>query len=52
MGEALALPWQVCLAEAWAAYCDGALPIGACVGKCCPEPAQDIHLARPACFAS
>ena len=24
-------PWLVCLEEAWAAYCAGSLPIGACV---------------------
>ncbi|HSQ16865.1 MAG TPA: nucleoside deaminase [Anaerolineales bacterium] len=24
-------PWQVCLEEAWDAYCAGSLPIGACV---------------------
>jgi tRNA(adenine34) deaminase len=24
-------PWQVCLEEAWTAYCAGSLPIGACV---------------------
>ena len=24
-------PWQICLEEAWAAYCAGSLPIGACV---------------------
>lgn len=52
MEETLALPWQVCLAEAWAACCNGSLSMGACVGECCPGPAQDIHLARPACFAS
>jgi len=27
----LARPWQICLEEAWAAYCAGSLPIGACV---------------------
>ena len=29
--DALPRPWQVCLEEAWAAYCAGSLPIGACV---------------------
>ena len=24
-------PWQVCLEEAWTAYCAGSLPIGACI---------------------
>ena len=24
-------PWQICLEQAWAAYCAGSLPIGACV---------------------
>ena len=27
----LTRPWQICLEEAWAAYCTGSLPIGACV---------------------
>jgi tRNA(adenine34) deaminase len=27
----LSLPWQVCLEEAWAAYCSGSIPIGAAV---------------------
>ena len=27
----LTRPWQICLEEAWAAYCAGSLPIGACV---------------------
>jgi tRNA(adenine34) deaminase len=27
----LSRPWQICLEEAWAAYCAGSLPIGACV---------------------
>jgi tRNA(adenine34) deaminase len=27
----LTQPWQICLEEAWAAYCAGSLPIGACV---------------------
>ena len=29
--SALSQPWQACLEEAWAAYCAGSLPIGACV---------------------
>jgi tRNA(Arg) A34 adenosine deaminase TadA len=31
MWEKLAYPWQVCVEEAWAAYCAGSLPIGAVV---------------------
>jgi tRNA(adenine34) deaminase len=31
MWDSLELPWQVCLQEAWAAFCAGSLPIGACV---------------------
>lgn len=31
MWAVLAFPWQVCMQEAWAAYCAGSLPIGACV---------------------
>lgn len=27
----LAEPWQICLEEAWTAYCAGSLPIGAAV---------------------
>jgi tRNA(adenine34) deaminase len=27
----LALPWQICLEEAWTAYCAGSLPIGAVI---------------------
>jgi tRNA(adenine34) deaminase len=27
----LALPWQICLEEAWTAYCAGSLPIGAAI---------------------
>ena len=27
----LSQPWQACLEEAWAAYCAGSLPIGACI---------------------
>jgi tRNA(adenine34) deaminase len=34
-------PWQICLEEAWTAYCAGSLPIGACV----VDPAGKI-LAR------
>ena len=29
--QQLAFPWQVCLEEAWAAYCVGSLPIGAAI---------------------
>jgi len=31
MWASLALPWRVCLEEAWTAFCAGSLPIGACV---------------------
>ena len=31
MTFSLSEPWQICLEEAWAAYCAGSLPIGACV---------------------
>jgi tRNA(adenine34) deaminase len=31
MWNSLARPWLVCLEEAWAAFCAGSLPIGACV---------------------
>jgi tRNA(Arg) A34 adenosine deaminase TadA len=31
MWASLAHPWQICMEEAWAAYCAGSLPIGACV---------------------
>jgi tRNA(adenine34) deaminase len=27
----LSLPWQTCISEAWAAYCAGSVPIGACI---------------------
>ncbi|MDI6695801.1 MAG: nucleoside deaminase [Anaerolineales bacterium] len=29
--DSLILPWQVCLEEAWLAYCSGSIPIGAVV---------------------
>jgi len=29
--EGLDLPWQACVAEAWAAFCAGSLPIGAVI---------------------
>lgn len=31
MWDTLSPAWQVCLEEAWAAYCAGSLPIGACI---------------------
>ncbi|MBI4770865.1 MAG: nucleoside deaminase [Chloroflexi bacterium] len=31
MWSSLPLPWQLCLEEAWAAYCAGCVPIGAVV---------------------
>jgi tRNA(adenine34) deaminase len=31
MWDSLSRPWQVCVEEAWAAYCAGSLPIGAAV---------------------
>jgi tRNA(adenine34) deaminase len=31
MWSTLALPWQVCIEQAWQAYCAGSIPIGACV---------------------
>jgi len=31
MWDSLAEPWQICIAEAWIAYCRGSLPIGAAV---------------------
>jgi tRNA(adenine34) deaminase len=31
MWEALSLPWQACVEEAWVAYCAGSFPIGAAI---------------------
>jgi tRNA(Arg) A34 adenosine deaminase TadA len=31
MWHTLALPWQTCVEEAWAAYCAGSIPIGAAI---------------------
>lgn len=31
MWDTLALPWRICLEEAWTAYCDGTIPIGAAI---------------------
>ena len=31
MWSTLSLPWQVCLEQAWEAYCAGSLPIGAAI---------------------
>jgi tRNA(adenine34) deaminase len=31
MWDTLATPWQICIEEAWTAYCHGSLPIGAAV---------------------
>jgi hypothetical protein len=31
MWEQLSQPWQVCLEEAWTAYCAGNIPIGAAI---------------------
>ncbi len=31
MWQALSRPWQICLEQAWEAYCAGSVPIGACI---------------------
>jgi tRNA(adenine34) deaminase len=31
MWDSLAEPWQICIEEAWTAYCHGSLPIGAAI---------------------
>jgi tRNA(adenine34) deaminase len=31
MWQSLTHPWQICLEQAWEAYCAGSVPIGACI---------------------